>query len=236
MRILLVCGLLLSIGFSSSRGYCDDLPSSQDITPALKTNVPEALSRPDSIFLFGGFLSTSSIGSTLQFNLNRPTNHGNVYYDNYIAGAAYNHDFYRLGYGFALGAEVGIADRFGHYAQCCDIIIKSTNLVNSGELWLGPRVSYDGYTLFDTVKIGGAVTAGFSFVTNSIGRERERELGYDGSARALVYFGPEIIISMISHPEIEFVYREHHRSGANGTFGKVLEGYNANVFGVRYKF
>ena len=236
VRILLVCGLLLSIDCAFSRGFCDDLPSPRDITPVLKTNVPEVLSRPDSIFLFGGLLSTSSLGSTLRFNLDRPTNHGSTYYDNYIAGAAYNHDFYSLGYGFALGAEVGVADRFGYYAQCCDTIIKSSSLLNSGELWVGPRISYDGVTLFDTVKIGVAMTAGFSFTTNSIGRERERELGYNGSARALVYFGPETTISLVGHPEIEFVVRVHHRSGANGTFGKVLEGYNANIFGVRYKF
>jgi hypothetical protein len=83
-----------------------------------------------------------------------------------------------------------------------------------------PRISFDGFVLFDTIRIAAAATTGFSFTTDSIGRERERELAYGGSARALIYFGPEIIISMVNHPELEFVYREQHRSGANGTFGK----------------
>jgi hypothetical protein len=187
-----------------------------------------------SIFVFGGALSTSGLGSTLKFNLDQPA--GRIKYDNYIAGAAYNHNFYYLGFGFVLGAEVGVADRFGHYAICCDTIIKSSSFVNSGELWAGPRISYEGFVLFDTIRIAGAASTGFSFTTNSIGRERERELAYPGSARALVYFGPEIIISLVNHPELEFVYRVQHRSGANGTFGNMREGYNANVFGIRYKF
>ncbi len=235
MRIFF-CGLALAIGFLPSRGFCADLPwpSLQDPIPFLKVNAPDALLRPDSIFVFGGALSTSSLGSTLKFNLDQPA--GIIKYDNYIAGAAYNHDFYKLGLGFTLGVEVGIADRFGHYALCCNTIIKSSSLLNSGELWAGPRISFDGFVLFDTIRIAGAATTGFSFTTDSIGRERERELAYGGSARALIYFGPEIIISMVNHPELEFVYREQHRSGANGTFGKMREGYNANVFGVRYKF
>lgn len=77
-------------------------------------------------------MSTSSLGSTLKFNLDHPA--GDIRYDNYIVGAAYNRDFYKLGYGFTLGAEVGIADRFGYYALCCNPIAKSSTVLNSGEL------------------------------------------------------------------------------------------------------
>jgi hypothetical protein len=227
-------GIALAIGLSASQGFCADMPSPQGPAPVLKANAPEVLLRPDSIFLFGGALSTTSLGSTLKFNLDNPAIA--IKYDNYIVGAAYNHDFFKLGFGFTFGAEVGIADRFGHYALCCDTVVKSSGLLNSGELWAGPRISYDGFVLFDTVRIAGAATTGLSFTADSIGRERSRELAYSGSARTLIYFGPEIIVSTLAHPEIEFVYREHHRSGANGTFGKLREGYNANVFGVRYKF
>jgi hypothetical protein len=94
------CGLALAIGFLPSRGFCADLPwpSLQDPVPFLKVNAPDALLRPDSIFVFGGALSTSGLGSTLKFNLDQPA--GIIKYDNYIAGAAYNHDFYKLGLGF----------------------------------------------------------------------------------------------------------------------------------------
>ena len=59
----------------------------------------------------------------------------------------------------------------------------------------------------------GAVTTGLSFTTNSIGREREREIAYGGNARMLLYFGPELTFSFINNPDLEFVYRLHHRSG-----------------------
>jgi hypothetical protein len=219
---------------SQSLGADLPAPATVDAAPEVKPNPPDPFLRPDSIFVFGGALSTTSLGSTLKFNLDHPADA--IKYDNYIAGAAYNHDFYRLGFGFTLGAEVGIADRFGYYALCCTTVIKSSSLLNSGELWGGPRISYDGFVLFDTIRIAGAATTGLSFTTNSIGEERDRELAWNGSARVLIYFGPELSFSLVNHPEWELVYREQHRSGANGTFGNLREGYNANVFGVRYKF
>jgi hypothetical protein len=153
-----------------------------------------------------------------------------------ISSAAYSHDFYSLGLGFAIGVEVGVADRFGHYELCCNTVIKSSGLANSGEIWAGPRFRHEGFVLFDTIRIAGAITTGLSFASDSIGREREREIAWSGSARTLIYFGPEITLSLVNYPDWEFVYREHHRSGANATFGHLREGYNANVFGVRYKF
>lgn len=232
LRALLL--FLIWITCLTSHGFAADItPTPIEAAPALKMPSSPSLLRPDSLFVFGGSLSTGSLGDTLQFNLNRPDG---IKYDNSIAGLAYNHDFYYLGYGFTLGGEIGVADRFGYYALCCDTVVKSSSLLNSGELWAGPRISFQGFVLFDTIRIAGAATTGFSFTTNSIGRERERELAYDGSGRALIYFGPELSFSLVNHPEWEFVYRVQHRSGADGTFGNLREGYNANVFGIRFKF
>lgn len=231
------CGLALFLVLSVVPGSGAEAQSAgswlRPVTPFTDAK-SDVIFRRDSIFVFGGMLSTSSLWSTMKFNLDQPA--GNVRYDNYIVGAAYNHDFYKLGYGITLGGELGIADRFGNYALCCNTIVKSSSTLNSGELWVGPRLSYDGFVLFNTIKFAGAVSTGFSFTTDSIGREREREIGYAGSGRVLLYLGPEISISSVNLPDLEFVYRIHHRSGANGTFGNLREGYNANVFGVRYKF
>jgi hypothetical protein len=230
-------GLALLAGFSVGPGFGADSSSADSPFRGLTSNFKhqsEFIARPHSIFLFGGMLSATPLGSTLQFSLDKPP--GTIGYDNYIAGAAYNYDFYQLPLGITLGAEVGVADRFGHYSLCCNTIVKSSDLVHSGELWIGPRFSNAGIVLFDAIRIAGAISAGLSFTTDSIGKEREREISHGGNARMLMYFGPEIMISMVGRPELEFVYRLHHRSGANGTFGKMHEGYNANVFGIRYKF
>ena len=179
-------------------------------------------------------MDTNSFGSAIKLNTDQPKGAPN--YDNYIAGVAYDHNFFNLGYGILLGTEIGVADRFGHYIICCDTVVKTSGIVNSGELWLGPRISFDGVTLFNTVKIGAAVTAGMSFATGSIGREREREIAYSGSAAMLFYLGPELNFSLVDHPEYEMALRIQHRSGADGTLGKIHEGYNGTILGVRYKF
>jgi hypothetical protein len=194
---------------------------------------PDPVQKADSIFVFAGALSTRAMGSSLAFDYNWPVGPN---YDNYIVGAAYNHDFYSLGYGFAIGGEVGLADRFGYFQVCCDTVIKSTSVLNSPELWGGLRFGFAGLPLFNTVRIGGALTTGFSFTANSIGVERGREIDKHGSSRVLGYLGPEISFALVDRPAWEIVYRLHHRSGANGTFGRLGEGYNANVLGLRYRF
>lgn len=196
------------------------------------TNPSDPIRKSDSIFVFGGYLSTQNMGASANFNVNHPVGPN---YDNYIVGAAYNHDFFSL-YGFALGGEVGLADRFGYFRECCDPVIKSTSVLHSPELWFGPRFSFDGIALFNTVRIGVAITVGLSLTGDSIGVERRRELVKDGSARLIGYLSPEIFFALVDHPQWEIVLRLHHRSGANGTFGGMGEGYNASVAGVRYRF
>src|ERR1700680_4115895 len=120
------------MALSASGALCADLPAPDAQYPVSKPSVPDALLHPDSIFVFGGGLSTGVLQDKLTFNLNPSA--GRIRYDNFIAGAAYNHNFYYLGYGFALGAEIGLADRFGYYAMCCDTVIKSPGILNSPAL------------------------------------------------------------------------------------------------------
>jgi hypothetical protein len=233
MRFYALVALVSLTCFPASQSFGADLPPPPTIgaAPVLQKS-PDPLLRPDSIFVFGGVLSTTGIGQTLLFNANSGPG---IHYDNNIVGAAYARDWYNLGYGFVFGGEVGIADRFGHYAECCNAIVKSASVLNSGELWTGLRIRHQGFSI-NGVRVSAAATGGFSFTTNSIGRERDREIAYDGSGRILFYAGPELSLSLDSHPEWELVYRLQHRSGMNGTFGNFREGYNANVLGVRYKF
>jgi hypothetical protein len=135
----------------------------------------DGASRLNSVMLFGGRMSTTNLASTLLFN--RVSVFGlspyQPYYDNYIVGGAYQRDVYRFG-GFVIAAEIGLADRFGHYTECCAPIeqtIYSSSTVNSGELWFGPAFRYEAIVFFNTVRFVPGITAGFSVVTNSIGAE-----------------------------------------------------------------
>ena len=212
---------------------------SSKVVPVVPLQKRTRTSSPiDSVFFFAGRLSTSNMGSTLTFNtIAVDTTLIAPYYDNYIVGAAYQRRFRELGSGFVLGGEIGVADRFGHYAVCCNIqTVTSSDIRHSGELWFGPTIRYESFVLFDQLRITPGLTAGFSLTTNSIGIERGRELSGNGNGRFLGYLGTELAFSSVSMPNLELVFRLHHRSGALRLLGNMMEGYNANVVGLRYWF
>jgi hypothetical protein len=230
--LLAVVAAALMLAGIAVQGHAADLPDW-----ATFVEPPADTSHLNYVFVFGGRMSTSNFGSTLVYNtfpvftgaLTPPN------YDNYIVGGAYQRDFYRYG-GIVIAGEVGIADRFGHYAECCSTIVMSSSMLNSGEFWFGPNFRYDAIVLFNRLRVVPGMTFGFSLTTNSIGAEREREITEHGDARFLGYLGPEVAFSLVSAPQWELVLRMQHRSGADRTFGHLMEGYNANVAGLRYRF
>lgn len=178
--------------------------------PALAS---EIYYRKESIAVFAGRFATGTLGpSSVPF--------GSLYEDNYVVAAAYSRNFAELGLGFFLDGEIGLAGRFGD----------ST----SGEVWFGPRLRHRGISVGNVFTLSPSVTFGLSAVTSPIGIERARELASGGDATLLFYFGPEIALFFHSMPNVEFFYRVHHRSGALGTLGKMEEGSNAQVLGIRY--
>jgi hypothetical protein len=227
-----------ALGASFAYGpHCDAADLDSPIPSSAEQGAPA--SRPNSILMFAGRMSTTDIFNTVLFDLNE--NGSGPRYDNYIVGAAYDRDLVDLGHGFYFGVEIGIADRYGNYKQCCNPIVLSSSVVQSAELWAGPQIRYAGILLFDVVRIGGGVTFGLSAATASIGTEAQRELQAPGNARLLYYLGPELDFSTPRLPNIEFVLKLQHRSGGKDvsflpTLGNMAEGYNADVAGIRYRF
>lgn len=222
---------LRGLGFVAALAVSVDATTCRADPSAIEFARPEAAASQNSVSAFGGLMSTRSLGATITFDFNK-----HPAYDNYIAGLAYDRDVWTVAKVLKLGLEVGAADRFGHYKICCDTKVWSSHLVHSGELWGGARLRYEGLVLFDRLRIAPAVTLGLSATTNSIGRERERELSQHGNARLLFYFGPELAFSLTRHENIELTFGVHHRSGANRALGGIEEGYDANTLGLRYRF
>jgi hypothetical protein len=167
-----------------------------------------------SLFVFGGMLTTGSMGDTLDIF--------NVTYDqNYVIALVYQRYLVSTG-GFHWGWEVGTAGRYsdGH----------------SQEFWGGATVRHNGITLLNFLRIMPSATAGFSIVTDTMGHEVNRERARKGDGTFLYYLGPEFAAALTSHPNIEMFYRLHHRCGGGGTLGHMREGYNANVVGLRIRF
>lgn len=186
-----------------------------------------------SVFLFGGRTNSGNLGDTFAFGVGAPAIQ---FYDNYIVGGAYQRDLLQFNSGLLIGAEVGLANRFGHYRMCCDAITYSQGMVQSLEMWGGASFRFDGIALFDTVRIAPGFVFGLSAVSSPIGQEALHQIDHQGSAKVLFYLGFDLTFSLANLPNTELVFRIHHRSGGYGTLGGMKEGNNANVIGIRQRF
>jgi hypothetical protein len=169
----------------------------------------------NSIFVFGGLYTAENFGMSFPFLVPK-------YESGKVVGAAFSRRFYDLPWGFTLSGEVGLAARF--------------NAGNSAEIWAGPALHTPWIALPGGVNLRAGMIIGMSFVTQTTGIERQREILFGGNGQMLAYLGPEASIGFDALPNLEFTWRLHHRSGAYGTFGDRHEGANANVFGVKFHF
>ncbi len=186
-----------------------------------------------SLFGFVGRTDSGNLGSTFTYGVGTTER---IFYDNYIVGGAYQRDFLQFNSGLLVGAEVGFADRFGHYSICCDTIVYSNRVVQSAEFWGGASFRSQGLALFDTIKVAPGFVFGLSLISNPIGQEGERQIAHDGSAKLLFYLGFDLAFALTKLPNTELVFRIQHRSGAYGTLGAMKEGNNANVIGTGQHF
>jgi hypothetical protein len=141
---------------------------------------------------------------------------------NFLIGGAIDAQMFKLGPAVTLGAELGAAGRFGDRS--------------GAEIFGGASIRHVGIPVGNVVTITPAVVIGLSAVTQSVGIEREREMLHSGNAALLYYLGPEIALRFHSMPNVEIVFRTHHRSGLKGGLGNMREGSNVNVLGVRIPF
>jgi hypothetical protein len=207
-----------------------DDPLSYFLTPFKLASQPNL---KQSIFGFAGRTDSGNLGDTFLYGVGAPEK---IFYDNYIVGGAYQRDFFQFNSGILIGAEVGLADRFGHYKVCCDIVSYSNSVTHSAELWGGVSIRHQGIALFDTVRISPGFVFGLSAISGPIGQEAEHQIDHQGSAKILFYLGFDLAFALANLPNTELVFRVQHRSGAYGTLGALKEGNNANVVGIRQRF
>jgi hypothetical protein len=240
---------LMAITPSRSAEITADRPtSSHQTVPAVEVSTPAAsdTSYPltlftladqpalkQSVFLFAGRTNSGNLKDTFAFGIGAP---GIQFYDNYIVGGAYQRDFFQFNSGLLIGAEVGLADRFGRYKICCDAITYSDGVMQSVELWGGASFRFEGIALFDTVRIAPGFVFGLSAVSSPIGQEALHQIDHEGSAKVLFYLGFDLTFALANFPNTELVFRVQHRSGGYGTLGAMKEGNNANVIGIRQRF
>ena len=202
------------------------------------------IDRPNSFLVYAGRMSTTDFGATLLFNL--AASKDEPRWDNNTFGFDYERVLLQFGHGFSVRGEIGVDDRYGHYEVCClvvkdhvphpDLTVYHPSDVHTVETWLGAKLRKDDVVLGGPFRIALGFAIGLSYVDESIGRERQREIDYRADAHFLGYLAPEMGLSMTTLPGWEAVIRMPHRSGLNGTFNHMKEGYNAMTAGVRYSY
>ena len=237
----LACGLIPPTPCRSQSSTAREQTALQAATPGAEPNYDfvnpfELNSRPllkQSLFGFAGRTNSGNLGSTFAYGIGNP---GTIFFDNYIVGGAYQRDFIQFSNGLLIGAEVGIADRFGTFEICCDTVVRSSRVAHSAELWGGVSLRHEGLPLFDMLRISPGFVFGLSAISSPIGQEGLHLIDHQGSAKVLFYLGFDLAFSLASSPNTELVFRIQHRSGGYGTLGGMKEGNNANVVGIRHRF
>ncbi|MCF6343929.1 MAG: hypothetical protein L3J15_04525 [Devosiaceae bacterium] len=144
------------------------------------------------------------------------------YEDNFTISIGYQNFIFSPTPDLRFGFEAGLSTRFGEKV--------------TGEVWAGIVARYDGFSIGDDLRISPSLTFGVSAITDTIGRETDREAYRSGRADLLFYLSPEIAFSSKQNPNSEFFYRLHHRSGAWSTLGNMYDTFNAQTIGYRRFF
>jgi hypothetical protein len=103
------------------------------------------------------------------------------------------------------------------------------------EVWAALYARYRGFPWDDYVTTTFALSTGLNVVSDYSEREIERT-GETGGYRVMHYFSPEITFALPSRPELELLFRFHHRSGAYGLFNDVGGGVHYGTVGLRFRF
>jgi hypothetical protein len=181
------------------------------VAGGVSSQASDIVFRKESITAFGGVYTTVNMGESFS-----PfANHDSTYF----VGGAYRREFEGFPWNILIGAEAGAGLRFG--------------TGSFGEFWVAPTARA-AVPLGDTATMWLGLAAGFSLITNPTGLEQQREHEHSGNSKLLFYFSPELSFAFKQWPSVEVVFRLQHRSGLYGTLGRMREGSNAHVVGIRW--
>jgi hypothetical protein len=117
--------------------------------------------------------------------------------------------------------EIGLAQRFGRQDET--------------EIWAALYIRYRGFPWDDFVTTSAALSTGVSYASDISDVEMDRA-GDEKGDRLLHYFSPEITLALPSNPDLELIFRFHHRSGVFGLVSEARGGAQYGTVGLRYRF
>jgi hypothetical protein len=138
-----------------------------------------------------------------------------------MVGVAFSRQAATLFGRISVDPEIGIAKRFGNMDEM--------------EFWGAIYLRYSDFPWSERLRTSVGLSTGINIATGVSEFERNRAKD-DIGARVMHYFAPEITFGLPEYPDIDLVFRFHHRSGAFGLFNRVGGGAHYATVGVRFHF
>ena len=121
----------------------------------------------------------------------------------------------------SLEPEVGIGQRFGQQ--------------RATEVWGAVFLRYHGFPWDGIVVTTAAISTGLNWADTVTEVEQDRADDGEGS-RWMHFFAPEITFALPSRPNVELLFRFHHRSGVFGLVSDARGGAQYATVGLRFLF
>jgi hypothetical protein len=122
---------------------------------------------------------------------------------------------------WTLEPEIGVARRFGRQ--------------NATEVWGAFYFRYSGFPWDRYVVTTAALSTGLNWASEVTDVEQDRAKDDEGS-QLMHFFSPEVTFAAPSRPNLELVFRFHHRSGIFGLVSDAWGGAQYASVGVRVRF
>jgi len=117
--------------------------------------------------------------------------------------------------------ELGLGQRFGEQDET--------------EIWGAVFLRYRGFPWDRAVVTSVALSTGFNYASAVSEEEVERARDGKGS-RWMHFFSPEITFALPRSPQVELLFRFHHRSGVFGLVSDAWGGAQYGAIGLRVRF
>lgn len=143
------------------------------------------------------------------------------YGDSGIVGGAFSREVVTYGPLWAIETEVGAAKRFGSFDEF--------------EAWTALYFRWKSFPWSDVVRTSVAISTGLNWASDVPRYEVQKSPG--GQSQLLHYLSPEVTFGSVKHPDVDLVFRFHHRSGGElAVFDNTSGGAQYGTVGLRFRW
>ena len=172
------------------------------------------------VAIFGGNYVENSMGEVLVTSPEPPFSWEYIGGDHFI-GTSISRRTATLWNHVDVEPEIGMGQRFGRQDET--------------EVWVALYGRYHGFPWDDYVVTSVALSTGLNWASDVSDVEQERAKDGEGS-QVMHYFAPEITFALPSDPNIQLLFRFHHRSGVFGLVSDAFGGAQYGTVGFRIRF